>query len=129
MYSHKLRNHLTVTCCSKMKTHAFLLFSFRHQTLHGVVFQHDNARPDAECHTTQFLTNNIIPILPCWPWLPKFPDIKPIKHISDELDRRVPGRVNTPANLHELFQALQQEGVAILAQVIHNLIQSVLNRC
>ena len=34
-----------------------------------------------------------------------------------------------PANVRELFQALQQEWVAIPAQVIYNLIQSMSERC
>ena len=45
-----------------------LLFYFGHQTLYGV-FQPDSARPDAACHTTQFLANNndvqIFPGCPC----------------------------------------------------------------
>ena len=36
--------------------------------------------------------------------------------------RRARGRANTPANVHELFQALKQEWVVIQVQVIYNVI-------
>ena len=55
--------------------------------------------------------------------------LDPVEYTWDELDRRVWGRVNTPVNVLELFQALQQEWVAIPVQVIHNLIQSMPKRC
>ena len=50
------------------------------------------------------------------------PDLNPNKHAWNELERHVQGRVNTPENVHELFQVLKQEWVAIPVQVIHNLI-------
>ena len=53
------------------------------------------------------------------------PDSKPNKHAWNELGKRVRGRVNAPANVHELFQALKQEWVAIPAQMIYNLIRSM----
>ena len=56
------------------------------------------------------------------------PDLNPIERIRDKLDRHVQGRVNAPANVTELFQAHQQEWVAIAAQVIHNLTQSMPRR-
>ena len=52
-------------------------------------------------------------------------NVNPIEHIWDELDRRVEGRVNARASVRELFQSLQQECVAIPAQMIHNLLQSM----
>ena len=55
--------------------------------------------------------------------------LNPIEHIWDEWDSRVRGRVNAPANVRELFQALQQAWVAIQARVIHNLKQSMPYKC
>ena len=53
----------------------------------------------------------------------------PIQQVWNELDRRVWGRVNEPAHLHEqLFQALQ-EWMTVPKQVIRNLIQSMPTRC
>ena len=69
----------------------FLLIYFGHPTLHGAAFQHDNAKPYAARHATQFLrqkktattTSKSSPGLPCTP------DLSPIEHIWNELDRRV----------------------------------------
>ena len=57
------------------------------------------------------------------------PDLNQNKQTWNKLERRVRGRMNAPANVRELSQALQQERVAIPAQVIHNLIQSTPERC
>ena len=103
-----------------------MLFYFGHQTLYGVVVQHDNARPHAPRHTAQFLANKNVQI-PRWRSMP--PDLKPVEHIWKELDRRLRGRVNTSVNVRELFQAHHKECMTITAQVIHNLIQSVPMRC
>ena len=62
-------------------------------------------------------------------WPSMSPDVNPNKHNWNELQRRVRGRGNAPANEQELFQALKQEWVAIPAQVIRNLIQSLPKRC
>ena len=57
------------------------------------------------------------------------PDLNPIEGIWEELDRGDGGRLNAPANVRQLFQALQGEWVAISVQVIRNLIQSMPGRC
>ena len=103
-----------------------LLFYFGNKTLYGTVLQHDNARPHAACNTTQFPANNNVQVLPC---LSMSPDLNANKHTKNELERRVRGRVNAPANVRELFQALQQAWVAIQARVIHNLKQSMPYKC
>ena len=53
----------------------------------------------------------------------------PCQHTGNERERRVRGRVNAPANVRELFQALKQGRVASPAQVLYNLIQSMPQRC
>ena len=58
-------------------------------------------------------------------WPSMSPDSNPNKHAWNELGKRVRGRVNAPANVRELFQALKQEWVAIPAQMIYNLIRSM----
>lgn len=92
----------------------------------GAIFQHDNARPHTARLSTAYLAANNIAILP-WPSMS--PDLNPIEHIWDALDRRVRSRVNAPATPNELFQALQQEWAAIPAQVIQDLIASMPRRC
>lgn len=92
----------------------------------GAIFQQDNARPHTARLTTQFLAANNVNGLP-WPSMS--PDLNPIEHMWDVLDRRVRERVNAPANMRELFQALQQEWATIPAQTVRNLIQSMPRRC
>ena len=55
-------------------------------------------------------------------------DLNPSKHTWNDLERHIQSRVNAPANVCELFQALKQEWVAIPEQVIHNQIQSMPER-
>ena len=53
---------------------------------HQMTFQHDNARPYVDRVCQDFLANNnIVPL----DWPPYNPDLSPIEHLWDELDRRV----------------------------------------
>jgi transposase len=90
------------------------------------VFQQDNARPHSARFTTQFLTaNNILTL--SWPSLS--PDMNPIEHLWDQLQRRVCRRNVYPANRRELWQALQEEWAAIPQAHIRHLITSMPRRC
>lgn len=91
-----------------------------------VVFQQDNARPHTARLTTAVFTANNINTLP-WPSLS--PDLNPIEHIWDELDRRLRARANAPATPNELFRALQEEWEAIPQQTIRDFIASMPRRC
>ncbi|KAK7091535.1 hypothetical protein V1264_009201 [Littorina saxatilis] len=57
------------------------------------------------------------------------PDINPIEHLWDELDRRVRRQEEAPANHRDLLQALQEEWDTIPQQDIRHLIQSMPRRC
>ena len=92
----------------------------------GRLFQHDNARPHTARMTTAYLQNNNVPILP---WPSKSPDLNPIEHLWDELDRRVRQRHPAPQSLQELAAASQAEWANILQQVIRNLTLSMGRRC
>lgn len=70
------------------------------------MLQQDNALPHTARATTQFLTANNVNVME-WPSMS--PDLSPIEHIWDELDRRVRARLNQPANLAQLQAALLQE--------------------
>ena len=60
---------------------------------HQMTFQHDNARPHVARVCQDFLANNnIVPL----DWPPYSPDLSPIEHLWDELDRHVRRRRNTP---------------------------------
>jgi hypothetical protein len=62
------------------------------------------------------------------PWLSKSPDLNPIEHLWDNLDRRVRQRQPQPQSLQQLMNALQDEWNNILQQAIRTLISSM-GRC
>ena len=88
------------------------------------VFQQDNAR----CHTARvcadFLQEQQVNVLP---WPAKSPDLSPIEHLWDVLDRRV--RRRQPATLAHLELFLEQEWNAIPQNEIQTLIRSMRRRC
>ena len=90
------------------------------------LFQHDNARPHTARATAAFLQNSNVNILP---WPSRSPDINPIEHLWDQLDRRVRGRNPQPHTLVELAAALQEEWRAIPQDRIRRLFRSVPRRC
>ena len=59
----------------------------------NLILQQDNARPHVARVCQDFLANNNIAPLA---WLPYSPDLTPIEHMWDELDRRVRKRRNPP---------------------------------
>jgi hypothetical protein len=66
---------------------------------HHLIFQQDNARPHVARLCQDFLSShNINPL----DWPPYSPDLSPIDHMWDEMDRRVRGRRNAPATLDQL---------------------------
>ena len=93
--------------------------------LHGTVLQHNYVRPHAARNTSQFLGNNV----QISPQAFHVVRLKPKQTRLEQIGETCLRQGEHPANVHELFQALKQEWVAILAQVIHNLIQSMPKRC
>ena len=92
----------------------------------GARFQHDNTRPHTGRITTALLTNYNVAVLP-WPF--KSPDLNPIEHLWDDLDRRVRQKQPHPQSLQQLVNALQDEWNNILQQAIRTLISSMGRRC
>jgi hypothetical protein len=65
--------------------------------LHHLMFQYDNAQPHVVRICIQFLKDENVPVLP---WPAYSPDMSPIEHVWDALDRHVQQSVPVPANIH-----------------------------
>ena len=70
------------------------------------MFQNDNAWPHVARICTQFLEAESIPV---FPWPANSPDMSPIEHVRDALDRRVRQRVPVPTNIQPLRTAIEEE--------------------
>ncbi len=92
---------------------------------HHLMLQHDNARPHVARICTQFLAENI----PVLAWPAYSPDMSPIEHVWDALDRRIRQRVPVPANIQQLSTAIEEEWTNIPQATIDNLINSMRRRC
>ena len=79
-------------------------FIAHHRNRH--TFQQDHARCHVARICNQFLARNNINVLP-WPALS--PDLSPIEHLWDELDKRVHRRPQQPESVDQLRTALLEE--------------------
>ena len=90
-----------------------------------MTLQHDNATSHTARSVRDFLQDRNVSVLP----LPaKSPDLNPIEHIWDLLDRRVRARAIPPRNVRELASALVEEWSNISQQELANLAQSMRRR-
>ena len=90
------------------------------------LFQQGNARPHTASLAMDYLEQNNISMLP---WLSKSPDLIPIEHILDHLDKHVRQRKPPPQTLDQLCQMLQQECRTIPRNKVRTLIESMPRRC
>ncbi len=73
---------------------------------HHLMLQYDNARPHVARICTQFLEAKNIPVL-AWPAYS--PDMSPIEHVWDALDRHTRQLVQVPANIqHSHWRGVDQ---------------------
>ena len=91
----------------------------------NLILQQDNARPRVARVCQDFLANNYIAPL-AWP--PYSPDLTPIEHMWDELDRRVRKRRNPPATLAQLRNAFIDEWNNIPMRTVNALVNSIQRR-
>ena len=92
----------------------------------GGTFQQDNARPHVARDNMDYMRQNNIDVLP-WPAL--WPDLSPIEHLWDQLDRRVRKRQQQPQTLNQLLAALMEEWQRIPQVSINRLIAPMRRRC
>jgi hypothetical protein len=90
-----------------------------------MTLQHDIATSHTGRSVRDFLQDRNVSVL-LWPV--KSPDLNPIEHIWDLLDRRVRARAIPPRNVRELAGALVEEWGNISQQELANLVQSMRRR-
>ena len=90
------------------------------------MYQHDNVSAHTASLTVNFLAAKRVQGLD---WPPLSPDMYPIEHLWDELDRRVRARRQPLRNINELTNALINEWNNIPQQVIANRVLSMRRRC
>jgi hypothetical protein len=88
-----------------------------------MTLQHDNATSHS---ARDFLQDRNVSVLP---WPAKSPDLNPIEHVWDLLERRVRARAITARNVRKLAGALVEEWGNITQQELANLVQSMRRRC
>ena len=86
----------------------------------------DNARANVAGITRDVLRRLHIQVME-WPAVS--PDLNPIEHVWDMLDRRVRDRPVTPQTLQELSQALIEEWDGIPQRDLRRLVRSMPRRC
>lgn len=90
------------------------------------IFMQDNARPHTAAITIDFLNEHEIRKMD-WPAIS--PDLNPIEHLWDILDRRIRHRPNPPQTLQQLTEALVEEWDSIPQEDIRRLVRSMPRRC
>lgn len=90
------------------------------------VFMQDNARLHTAAITMNFLRHHGIHTMN---WPPLSPDLNPIEHLWDLLDRRVRRRPDPPQTLQQLTNALIEEWENIPQEDIRRLVRSMPRRC
>ncbi|KAL0187120.1 hypothetical protein M9458_018790 [Cirrhinus mrigala] len=93
---------------------------------HHLMLQRDNARPHGASICTQFLEAENIPVQA---WAAYSPDMSPIEHVWDALDRRIQQRVPVPGNIQHLRTATEEEWTNIPQATVNNLINSMRRSC
>jgi hypothetical protein len=89
---------------------------------HHLIFQQDNTWPHVARFYQEFLADHNINPLHC---PPHNPNLSPIEHLWDEMDRRVRGRQNAPATIDQLKAALLEEWDNIPMRRINALMNSM----
>jgi transposase len=89
------------------------------------IFQDDNAPVHRAKIVKQWMENNSITNIP---WPAQSPDLNPIEHLWDVLERKVRKHAPHPKNLTELMAVLEEEWYKIEPEVLENLVDSMPRR-
>lgn len=90
------------------------------------ILMQDNARPHTARLTKQYLASETIELLP---WPARSPDLNPIEHVWDMLQRAISCRPVQPVTIADLRTALIEEWNRIPQLRINRLIHSMPRRC
>ena len=91
----------------------------------SIIFQHDNDPKHTANSTKEWLHENRITVLG---WPPQSPDLNPIEHIWNEVDRRLQEYSNKPKNKDGLWERLVEVWNGIGPEFCFKLVQSVPKR-
>ena len=89
------------------------------------LYQHDNAPVHTARTIVHWFVENQVEVLQ---WPAQSPDLNPIEHLWDELERRLRSRPLRPKNKGELFVALHEEWKRIQPPVYQKLVESLPRR-
>jgi hypothetical protein len=70
------------------------------------ILKDDNARPHMARVVNEFLNEVGINRMK---WPPRSPDLNPIEHVWDMIEKKIKARIPAPATLDEMFPVLQEE--------------------
>ena len=88
------------------------------------LFQHDNDPKHKSKFVSEWFRQERIEVLP---WPSQSPDLNPIEHLWDHLDRQIKGR--NAKNAKEKFKIIKEEWQKIPVDVCRNLVDSMQKRC
>ena len=103
----------------------YLLPYLQELGIKNYIFQDDNAPRYTAKSTVKWKESKLIDSLE---WPSQSPDLNPIEHLWDELERRVRRDKVKPKNKAELFAAVEREWGQIHNNVINNLVNSMPRR-
>ncbi|GFX20815.1 transposable element Tcb2 transposase [Trichonephila clavipes] len=90
------------------------------------IFMDDNARPHRTLAVEELLESEDITRMD---WPAYSPDLNPIEHVWDALERRIAARLHHPENTQQLKEMLIEEWALLPQELLHRLVLSMRRRC